>query len=545
MPAWALTRNAKLRACIRELALEGQREELISSERGHYAQLVRLLTALFEELVPHACAVGGTAVETPPVRNGVPSSPKRPPSAAVTCSQLEAKRLAKAASGGCVRTAATVAEVMARSYDAPPADAVGEPYTRPLRIGRVPSAMPPLLPPGFVSPYEAELRFQHGLPPEPPTRASQRPSLQSLPSKPRLDLTHAPKCPPPEGLPPRPPNRAASGADRAASGRVALRRRTQPAMVPTPRSQDPFALDVLPLPRRSTTPPLLLPPPPPAVAAPRVAHSSLAADAVAPLSEASQAALTRLPTSSEELDATTPPADGVAPLSEASQAALTRLPTSSEELDATTPPPSPPAADADGAGATMALPRHHCPKAKAIFRAHTTRSKMARSKMTGSGGGDEESAPPPPLLNRTSSDASSDALGSTSVGNGPRFIPGRHGVTKGYLLPLARELQFNFEEPPADGDTAECDRYHALMLLACWEEIVDAEQQAAFWSARREGEKTQASRWDVAGHASTRRLKAGTRLRGAVRAQCVAHRLQAPNEAHDIDCVSAVASSSA
>ena len=71
---------------------------------------------------------------------------------------------------------------------------------------------------------------------------------------------------------------------------------------------------------------------------------------------------------------------------------------------------------------------------------------------------------------------------------GPRFIPGRAGVTAGYLLPLARELQFNFEEPPS-GATAECDRYRGLMLLACWEETLEAEARTAFWQEAKEGEK--------------------------------------------------------
>ena len=85
-----------------------------------------------------------------------------------------------------------------------------------------------------------------------------------------------------------------------------------------------------------------------------------------------------------------------------------------------------------------------------------------------------------PLESSSSSDSAFDG--------GPRFIPGRAGVTVGYLLPLGRELQFNFEEPP-DTDTAECDRFHALMLLSCWEETIEAHERASYWIAKKEHEK--------------------------------------------------------
>jgi len=102
-----------------------------------------------------------------------------------------------------------------------------------------------------------------------------------------------------------------------------------------------------------------------------------------------------------------------------------------------------------------------------------------------------------------------------SFEGGPRFIPGRAGVTVGYLLPLARELQFNFEEPP-DTETAECDRFHALMLLACWEETAEAEEQAAFWVAMREGERPA--------------KKKNVKLKGAIKAHGLALKLQAAKE---------------
>lgn len=70
----------------------------------------------------------------------------------------------------------------------------------------------------------------------------------------------------------------------------------------------------------------------------------------------------------------------------------------------------------------------------------------------------------------------------------PRFIPGRSGVTAGYLLPLARELQFNFEEPPEPG-TSEADRYHALELLSVWEERIEAQELAAFWAYHGQAER--------------------------------------------------------
>ena len=63
----------------------------------------------------------------------------------------------------------------------------------------------------------------------------------------------------------------------------------------------------------------------------------------------------------------------------------------------------------------------------------------------------------------------------------PRFMPGRAGVTQGFLLPFAKELQFTFEEPPDEG-TAEADRYHALMLLSLWEEMTEAQELAAYWA---------------------------------------------------------------
>ena len=54
-------------------------------------------------------------------------------------------------------------------------------------------------------------------------------------------------------------------------------------------------------------------------------------------------------------------------------------------------------------------------------------------------------------------------------------------MTTGTLLPVARELRFNFEEPP-DPQTEEADRYHALELLAVWEERLEALEAARFWS---------------------------------------------------------------
>ena len=71
--------------------------------------------------------------------------------------------------------------------------------------------------------------------------------------------------------------------------------------------------------------------------------------------------------------------------------------------------------------------------------------------------------------------------GSIAAGSEPRFIPGRSGVTEGYLLPLARELQFNYEEPP-EPQTAEADRFHALELLSVWEEQIEARELAGYWT---------------------------------------------------------------
>ena len=138
---------------------------------------------------------------------------------------------------------------------------------------------------------------------------------------------------------------------------------------------------------------------------------------------------------------------------------------------------------------------------------------------------DTKKVSPPGMLSHGSGSTKSGSSSSGSSLGGPRFIPGRNGVTKGYLLPLARELQFNFEEPPDDARTAECDRYHALMLLACWEEIVEAEQQAAYWASLRESEKTERQKT---------RTAAASKLKGAARAQLLARRLQAgmpPSEA--------------
>ena len=109
-----------------------------------------------------------------------------------------------------------------------------------------------------------------------------------------------------------------------------------------------------------------------------------------------------------------------------------------------------------------------------------------------------------PLESSSSSDSAFDG--------GPRFIPGRAGVTVGYLLPLGRELQFNFEEPP-DTDTAECDRFHALMLLSCWEETIEAHERASYWIAKKEHEKEE--------------KEGNAKLKGAVRAQGLALKLQA------------------
>ena len=69
---------------------------------------------------------------------------------------------------------------------------------------------------------------------------------------------------------------------------------------------------------------------------------------------------------------------------------------------------------------------------------------------------------------------------AAAAGGEPRFVPGRTGVTAGYLLPLARELLFNFEEPPESG-SAEADRYHALQLLAVLEETIEAQELTTFW----------------------------------------------------------------
>jgi len=64
----------------------------------------------------------------------------------------------------------------------------------------------------------------------------------------------------------------------------------------------------------------------------------------------------------------------------------------------------------------------------------------------------------------------------------PRFVAGRSGVTPGYLLPVARELSFKYEaEDPPEEQTAESDRFYAYMLLAVWEETIEAQEQHAFW----------------------------------------------------------------
>jgi len=64
----------------------------------------------------------------------------------------------------------------------------------------------------------------------------------------------------------------------------------------------------------------------------------------------------------------------------------------------------------------------------------------------------------------------------------PRFVAGRSGVTPGYLLPVARELSFKYDaEDPPEEQTAESDRFYAYMLLAVWEETIEAQEQHAFW----------------------------------------------------------------
>ena len=81
-------------------------------------------------------------------------------------------------------------------------------------------------------------------------------------------------------------------------------------------------------------------------------------------------------------------------------------------------------------------------------------------------------------------------------------------------MPIAKELQFTFEEPPDDEKSPEADRFHALMLLSVWEETVEAQEQAAFWTREKEREK------EVA------KDKGQAKLKGAIRAVGLNARLQ-------------------
>lgn len=91
------------------------------------------------------------------------------------------------------------------------------------------------------------------------------------------------------------------------------------------------------------------------------------------------------------------------------------------------------------------------------------------------------------LVARQDSTGTPSALAASKDGapakDAPRFVPGRSGVTSGYLLPIARELTFKYEiEEPPPAHTAEADRFHALVLLAVWEETLEAQQQTEFWT---------------------------------------------------------------
>ena len=161
-----------------------------------------------------------------------------------------------------------------------------------------------------------------------------------------------------------------------------------------------------------------------------------------------------------------------------------------EGLPPATPPPSPPEANGEHSEEHPDRKTTRKPPRRTMFGRFTERHP------------DESSFKP--LESSSSSDSAFDG--------GPRFIPGRAGVTVGYLLPLGRELQFNFEEPP-DTDTAECDRFHALMLLSCWEETIEAHERASYWIAKKEHEKEE--------------KEGNAKLKGAVRAQGLALKLQA------------------
>ena len=113
---------------------------------------------------------------------------------------------------------------------------------------------------------------------------------------------------------------------------------------------------------------------------------------------------------------------------------------------------------------------------------------------------------------RTSSGSSSESLGLEF-----RFVPGRAGVTSGYLLPCGRELIIHFEEAP-DLETEDADRFHGLQLLAIWEEMVEAQEQATFWSTQSKKRSTRGS--------ACKSAAPNARLRGAVRANRLVAMLQ-------------------
>jgi len=492
-PEWGATRRSMLSDLIDEFAAEAQRPELIDPERRTYEQLVALLSDLLNELLPVESEVMApstdAATNAPPVvdTSAAASSQLRmaraPPPAALAEAMTGPRRVPSCQSSDKAvltsmfspqdfsklneRTRVTqAAGGMAEPATTEPSPLV-DPSNNPRKLGRLPTGLPPYLRPGVLASARPPANTcSSSLPPPPPPRST-RPSHPEGGSPAEQCVVPPALTSMSSGLPPatdaaRPtppletseaPAQQAEAAQAGAAQVQAVKAEMEPNEASKPRTP---------------------PEPPPRTRAMLPPEADVA-------SRGDQASLS--------------PCAGVA-----------------------TPPPSPPASEsvqsapsaAEGAGlkvgddastgsdlqprpanrvvsSSMLTPevRVVAPVVRESTRRSTLLSFVRRSTAHRN-----TAQPLPSALERsTSSGARTSSIrtsSSDSLDGRLRFIPGRAGVTLGYLLPLGRELQFNFEEPP-DTDTAECDRFYALMLLSCWEETVEALCRASFWSANEMG----------------------------------------------------------
>ena len=283
---------------------------------------------------------------------------------------------------------------------------------------------------------------------------------------------------------------------------------------------------------------------PPSISAAEAARLSHAEAAPLPLGQAAQMASAEmielrsprrvLPTSDIELAPdSSPPSAGVT---------VTLAP----ELPPSPPPSPPPTTTSTASASALASssdpdtgapsPATPPPLAVAPATAPAKRDTLfgAPAFLLGWFGGGSRSA----TAVATTASAGGAAGRRSTVKGAPRFVPGRTGVTSGYLLPVARELtiRFDFAEPPPEA-TMEADCFHLLLLLSVWEETIEVRKQCAFWSVRQQTASLSASKM-AAGDKSIADLPddfGGTggkaRLQGAVAAVRLARGSLVPGEA--------------